>query len=106
METIKTIAQNNEKSPGDLRRLAVTQDPSANECCGSVSEPSDDAVPIFLELLGIWSTFSLPLLPGQLWSRVFVAVTVKLFVLYNNPCGHLTLCKRLGDVDLKFSVKY
>ena len=36
----------------------------SNVCPGYDIKPSDDEVPV-LELLGLWSTFSLPLLPGR-----------------------------------------
>ena len=34
-----------------------------NECPGYDTKPSDDEVPVMLELWGMWSTPSLPLLP-------------------------------------------
>ena len=41
-----------------------------NECPGYDSKKSDGEVPAMLELWGMWSTSSLPLLPGPLWPGV------------------------------------
>ena len=49
----------------------VTPHPTPpNECPGYDAKQSDVEVPVMLELLGMWSTPSLPLLPGPLWLRV------------------------------------
>ena len=40
------------------------QDPSSNGCPGYDTKQSDGAVPVMLDLWGMWSTPSLPLLPG------------------------------------------
>ena len=45
-------------------------DPTPNECPGYDTKQSDGEVPVMLELWGMWSTPSLPLLPGPLWPRV------------------------------------
>ena len=44
--------------------------PSPNECPGYDTKQSDGEVPVMLGLWGIWSTPSLPLLPGPLWPGV------------------------------------
>ena len=41
-----------------------------NECPGYDTKQSDGKVPVMLEFWGIWSTPSLPVLPGTLWPRV------------------------------------
>ena len=41
-----------------------------NECPGYNTKQSDGEAPVILELWGIWSTLSLPLLPGPLWPEV------------------------------------
>ena len=38
-----------------------------NECPGYDTKQSDGKVPVMLELWGMWSTPSLPLIPGPLW---------------------------------------
>ena len=40
---------------------------SLDECPGYDTKHSDGEVPVMLELWGMWSTFSLPLLPDPLW---------------------------------------
>ena len=44
--------------------------PPPNECPGYDTKHSDGEVPVILELWRMWSTPSLPLLPGPLWLRV------------------------------------
>ena len=44
--------------------------PNSNECSAYDTKQSDGEVPIMLELWGMRSTPSLPLLPGPLWPRV------------------------------------
>ena len=44
--------------------------PHPNECPGYETKQSDGEVPAMLELWGMRSTLSLPLLPGQLWPGV------------------------------------
>ena len=44
--------------------------PPFNECPGYDTEQSDGEVPVMLELCGMQSTSSLPLLPGPLWLGV------------------------------------
>ena len=44
--------------------------PPTNECPGYDTKQSDGEVPAVLELWGIRSTSSLPLLPGPLWHGV------------------------------------
>ena len=44
--------------------------PPANECPGYDTKQSDGEVPAMLELWGMQSTPSLPLLPGPLWPGV------------------------------------
>ena len=41
-----------------------------NECPGYGTKQSDGEVPVMLELWGMQSTPSLPLLPGPLWARL------------------------------------
>ena len=41
--------------------------PPANECPGNDTKKSDGEVPVMLELWGMRSIPSLPLLPGPLW---------------------------------------
>ena len=43
---------------------------SPNECPGYDTKQSDGEVPVLLELWGMQSTPSLPLLPGPLWPGV------------------------------------
>ena len=40
--------------------------PHPNKCPGHDTKQSDGEVPVMLEILGMWSTSSLPLLPGSL----------------------------------------
>ena len=49
--------------------FAEGQDPP-NECLGYATKQSDGEVPAMLELWGMRSTPSLPLLPGPLWTGV------------------------------------
>ena len=44
--------------------------PSPNECSGYDTKQSDGDILVMLELWGMWSTLSLPSLPGPLWPRV------------------------------------
>ena len=44
--------------------------PPPNECPGYDTKQSDGEVPAMLELWGMWSTPSLPSLPGPLWPGV------------------------------------
>ena len=60
---------------------------------------SDSEVPVIMELWRMWSTLSLPLLPGLLWPRVIVPVRVPSMgqiELFN----HLTVSKQMTDVKL------
>ena len=41
-----------------------------NECSGYGTKRSDGEVPVMLGLWGMWSTPSLPLLPGPLWPGI------------------------------------
>ena len=77
--------------------------PHVNKCRRYTTKPSNVMGPI-LELWGMWSISSLPLIPGLLWSLVEVAVRVsslgqtKLFhhLLRNIFIGfwnHTTVCK-------------
>ena len=71
-----------------------------HKCPGYSTKLSDGETPI-LELWGMWTTPSLPLLPGPLWSGVAVPARVlsldqiKLF-------NHLTVCKLMTDVKLNY----
>ena len=51
------------------RTSAEGQDPP-NKCPAYNTEQSDGEVPVMLQLLGMWSTPSLPLLPGPLWPEM------------------------------------
>ena len=44
--------------------------PAPNKCSGYDTKQSNGEIPVMLELWGMWSTPSLPSLPGPLWSRV------------------------------------
>ena len=44
--------------------------PPPNECCGYDNKQSDGEAQLMLELWGMWSTLSLPSLPGPLWPGV------------------------------------
>ena len=44
--------------------------PTPNEFTGYDTKQSDGEVPVMLKLWGMWSTPSLPLLPGPFWSGV------------------------------------
>ena len=48
------------------------------------TKQSDDEAPVMLELWGMWSTPSLPLLPGPLWPGVVVPDRVLNSVLMLN----------------------
>ena len=48
------------------------QDPPTNQCHGYDTKQSDGGVPVMLELWGMQSIRSLPLLPGPLWPRIVV----------------------------------
>ena len=50
------------------RISAEGQDPTSNGCPGYDTKQSHGEVPVMLELWGMRSTPSLPLLPGPLWS--------------------------------------
>ena len=43
--------------------------PTTNEYPGYDTKQSDGEVPVMLELWGMWSTPSLPLLPGPFWPK-------------------------------------
>ena len=43
------------------------EDPHHNECPGDDTKQFDGKAPAMLELWGMWSSPSLPLLPGPLW---------------------------------------
>ena len=70
-----------------------------------------DGKALAYEIWGMWSTFSLPLLPGPLWPRMVALdrvlsmdqmkqaackqmTDVKLWMLYSNTWNHLTVCKK------------
>ena len=63
-----------------------------------------------LELWVIWSTPSLPLLPGPLWPEVVISVRIpcmgqiELLMLDNKNWNHLTVCKQMSSVSLKNNV--
>ena len=44
--------------------------PHPNECPGYHTKQSDAEVPVMLELRGMWSTPTLPSLPGPIWPGV------------------------------------
>ena len=46
--------------------------PQKNECSGYDTKQSNGEVPVMMELWGMWSTSSLPSLPGPLWPQVVV----------------------------------
>ena len=48
----------------------VRTDPPPNECHGYDTKQSGGEAPVILELWGMWSTLSLPLLPSPFWPRV------------------------------------
>ena len=50
--------------------------PPRNECPGFNTKQSDAEAPAILELWEMWSTLSLPSLPGSLWPGVVVPVRV------------------------------
>ena len=66
--------------------------PPHNVCAGYDTKQSDDEVPVMLELWGMRSTSSLPLLPGPLWSRVggYPSV-VKQSVYFTAPADWATI---------------
>ena len=51
---------------------AKWEDPHYYECLGYDTKQFDDEAPVMLELWGMQSTPSLPLLPDPLWPRVVV----------------------------------
>ena len=53
--------------PSQLGYLCRGVRPPANECLGYDTKQFDDEVPVMLGLWEMWSTPSLPLLPGPLW---------------------------------------
>ena len=89
----------------------------SNECPGYEIQPSDREAPVMLDLLGMQSASSLPLLPGTLWPRVVAPHRVlsmgqiELFdiwtgckqmtyakLLETELFDHLTECKQMTDV--------
>ena len=48
---------------------AEEYDPPPNECPAYDTKQSDREIPVMLELWGMWSTPSLPLFPGPVWSK-------------------------------------
>ena len=44
--------------------------PTSNKCPAYDTKQSNDEVSVMVELLGMWSTPSLPMLPGPLWPGV------------------------------------
>ena len=48
---------------------AEESNPHTPECLRYDIKQSDGEAPVMLELWGIWSTLSLPTLPGPLWPR-------------------------------------
>ena len=52
-----------------------TKTPLPKKCPVYATKPSDGEVPV-LELWGMWSTLSLPLLSGLFWSGMVVSVRV------------------------------
>ena len=60
------------KYPCRIHRLLLCRGvrPPPNECPGYDTKQSDGEVPAVLELLGMQSAPSLPLLPGLLWPGV------------------------------------
>ena len=53
-----------------IHRLQLCNPHLPNECPGNDTKQSDGEVPVMLELWGMWSTPSLPLLPAPLWPRM------------------------------------
>ena len=50
--------------------------PTPNECPGYDIKQSDAEVPVMQELWGMWSSSSLPALPGPLWPGVVASYRV------------------------------
>ena len=71
-----------------------------NKCPGYYTKPSDGKAPV-LELWGMGSTPSLPLLPGPLWPGVVVPYRV-LSMGHIELFNHLTVCKQMTDIELNF----
>ena len=57
-------------SSAELHLCRGLHPPPTNECSGYDIKQSDDEALVMLELWGMWSTFSLPLLPSPLRSGV------------------------------------
>ena len=57
---------------------------------------TSDVVDTALDTRGMWSTPSLPLLPGQLWFRVVAPDSVPIYGSYKTNC----MCKQMTDVKL------
>ena len=73
------------------------------ECPVSDTKQFNGEAPVILELWGMWSTPSLPLIPGLLWPRQSVPVRVpsmgptELLVLNCNTWNYLTVSKRMSS---------
>ena len=86
-----------------IRRLHFWKgkEPPPNECYGYDTKPSDGAAPA-LELQGMWSTPSLPLLSVFLWPFLVVhfrALYIGQIELFKYLTCKLTLCKRMRNVE-------
>ena len=97
-------------------------DPLCNECFGYDTKQSDSKAPA-LEIWGMSSTPSLPLLPDPLWPRVVAPDSVlsmgqivelfdylnwvqtndwcliELLVIHSNTLNHLIVCKWMDSVE-------
>ena len=69
--------------------------PSTIKCSGYYTKPSDGDASI-LELWGMWSTSSLPLLQSPPWPRVEVLVRVS-FMSQTEVFDHLTMYKQMNS---------
>ena len=70
----------------------------SNECPGYGIKPSDGEA--LQEIWGMWSTPSLPLLPGSLWPGMVVPVRIPFIdqiELCNHLLYHLTVCKQMSS---------
>ena len=97
---------------------------SPNKCPQYDIKQSDGEAQVMLELQGMWSTSSLPLLPGPLWpqscctwlspiyglNRIFWHLNwvqtndwclIGFLVMHYNTWNHLTVCKRMSLISFK-----
>ena len=66
MKILETISSHSAEAVEYTNCISAEEQDSPNECPGYDIKPSDGEAPA-LDIWGMWSTPSLPLLPGPLW---------------------------------------